>query len=184
MTCGYIFSFSSLCYSRPRSGNSQFHLFSSISKSFAVLYSILASCGEILYFTISLQRAIKYFSERSNFIKEANIQIALWRKLRIGSRGRAGRGLAAHAKRAGRSVKQPEGTEVRRSGSPGVSQNTVSEPRSVICSPNHIRNMVPADSVTTVVKRKPKPGAITRPAEDSSATAIPKDWNKARPSVP
>ena len=57
-------------------------------------------------------------------------------------------------------------------------------PRSVICSPSHIRNMVPAVRLTTAVMRKPKPGASTRPGEASSAIAMPSDWNSARPSVP
>ncbi len=57
-------------------------------------------------------------------------------------------------------------------------------PRSVICSPSHIRNMVPATRLTTAVRRKPKPGAMTRPGEPSSARAMPSDWNRARPSVP
>ena len=58
------------------------------------------------------------------------------------------------------------------------------KPRSVICSPSHIKNMVPAVKVTTVVKRKPKPGLITKPEDDSNAKAIPNDWNKANPTVP
>ena len=57
-------------------------------------------------------------------------------------------------------------------------------PRSVICSPSHIRNIVPATRLTTAVRRKPKPGAMTRPGEPSSASAMPSDWNSARPSVP
>ena len=57
-------------------------------------------------------------------------------------------------------------------------------PRSVICSPSHIRNIVPAVRLTTAVMRKPKPGFMTRPAEPSSAMAMPSDWNSARPSVP
>ena len=48
-------------------------------------------------------------------------------------------------------------------------------PRSVICSPSHIKNIVPAVSVHTAVMRKPMPGAITRPAELSNAIAIPRD---------
>ena len=43
------------------------------------------------------------------------------------------------------------------------------KPRSVICSPNHIKNMVPAVRETMAVMRKPKPGVITKPADDSSA---------------
>jgi len=57
-------------------------------------------------------------------------------------------------------------------------------PRSVICSPSHIRNIVPATRLTTAVRRKPKPGAMTSPGEPSSASAMPSDWNSARPSVP
>ena len=49
------------------------------------------------------------------------------------------------------------------------------KPRSVICSPNHIRNIVPAVKVTMAVMRKPKPGANTKPADDSSAKAMPMD---------
>ncbi len=57
-------------------------------------------------------------------------------------------------------------------------------PRSVICSPSHIRNIVPAVRLTTAVMRKPKPGFSTSPAEPSSAMAMPSDWKIARPSVP
>ena len=57
-------------------------------------------------------------------------------------------------------------------------------PRSVICSPSHIRNIVPAVRLTTAVIRKPKPGLMTNPAEASSATAMPNDWKMANPSVP
>ncbi|MNY47123.1 hypothetical protein D3C86_1823650 [compost metagenome] len=58
------------------------------------------------------------------------------------------------------------------------------KPRSVICSPSHIKNMVPAVKLTTAVIRNPKPGVKTKPAELSSATAIPNDWNRAKPKVP
>ena len=57
-------------------------------------------------------------------------------------------------------------------------------PRSVICSPSHIRNIVPVTSVTTVVKRNIRPGSITSPRCPSSAMAIPSAWNVANPSVP
>ena len=57
-------------------------------------------------------------------------------------------------------------------------------PRSVTCSPSHIRNIVPAVRLTTAVMRKPKPGTSTRPGEPSSASAMPSDWNSASPSVP
>ena len=57
-------------------------------------------------------------------------------------------------------------------------------PRSVICSPSHIRNMVPATKLTTAVTRKPIPGLITRPAVPSRAKAMPRAWKMARPRVP
>ena len=47
-------------------------------------------------------------------------------------------------------------------------------PRSVICSPSHIKNIVPVNKVETVVKRNKNPGSLTKPACDSKATAIPK----------
>ena len=46
-------------------------------------------------------------------------------------------------------------------------------PRCVICSPNHIRKIVPATIVVTVDTLKKIPGLITRSAEDSSPTAKP-----------
>jgi hypothetical protein len=58
------------------------------------------------------------------------------------------------------------------------------KPRSVICSPSHIKNIVPATKLVTAVKRKPQPGAITKPGELSSATAMLNDWNNAKPKVP
>ena len=57
-------------------------------------------------------------------------------------------------------------------------------PRSVICSPSHIRNIVPDVRLTIAVRRKPMPGLMTRPGEPSSASAMPSDWKIARPSVP
>ena len=57
-------------------------------------------------------------------------------------------------------------------------------PRSVICSPSHMMNMVPVTSVTTVVKRNTRPGSITSPCWPSSATAIPSAWKVASASVP
>ena len=47
------------------------------------------------------------------------------------------------------------------------------KPRSVTCSPNHIKNIVPVTKVTTEVKRKIVPGSVTSPCCDSSAIAIP-----------
>ena len=37
-------------------------------------------------------------------------------------------------------------------------------PRSVICSPNHIKNIVPLTRVITAVNLKANPGSNTRPA--------------------
>ena len=56
-------------------------------------------------------------------------------------------------------------------------------PRSVICSPSHIRNMVPVTSVTTVVNRNSRPGSTTSPGCDSSAIEMPVAWKSASPSV-
>ena len=39
-----------------------------------------------------------------------------------------------------------------------ISDTPLPMPRSVICSPSHIRNMVPAVSATTAVRTKPRPG--------------------------
>ena len=41
-------------------------------------------------------------------------------------------------------------------------------PLCVICSPSHIRKIVPATIVVTVEILKNKPGLITKPAEDSN----------------
>ncbi len=57
-------------------------------------------------------------------------------------------------------------------------------PRSVICSPSHMRNMVPVISVITVVMRNARPGSITSPGCDSSATEMPSAWNVASTTVP
>ena len=57
-------------------------------------------------------------------------------------------------------------------------------PRSVICSPSHIRNMVPVTSVVTAVMRNMSPGSSTRPGCDSSAIEMPVAWNSARNTVP
>ena len=43
----------------------------------------------------------------------------------------------------------------------------------VICSPNHIKKIVPATIVVTVEILKKTPGLITRSAEDSNPTANP-----------
>ena len=41
-----------------------------------------------------------------------------------------------------------------------MSEMPLPMPREVICSPSHIRNIVPPVSVTTAVKRKNQPGSI------------------------
>jgi hypothetical protein len=57
-------------------------------------------------------------------------------------------------------------------------------PRSVICSPSHIRNIVPVVSVMTVVKRNARPGSSTRPGCDSSAIEMPSAWKSDSTTVP
>ena len=42
-----------------------------------------------------------------------------------------------------------------------ISEMPLPTPRAVICSPSHIRNMVPPTRVITVVMRKNKPGSMT-----------------------
>ncbi len=54
-----------------------------------------------------------------------------------------------------------------------MSDDPLPMPREVICSPSHIRNMVPPTSVTTVVRRKNSPGSVTTPAWPSRPMAIP-----------
>ena len=58
-------------------------------------------------------------------------------------------------------------------------------PRSVICSPSHIRNIVPVVIVTVAMNRNCGPGFGTRllPAF-WIASAAPKHWNRARTTVP
>ena len=56
-------------------------------------------------------------------------------------------------------------------------------PRSVICSPSHIRNIVPVTSVVAVISRNASPGSSTRPGCASSATEMPSAWKNASPSV-
>ena len=63
------------------------------------------------------------------------------------------------------------------------SEMPLPRPRSVICSPSHIRNIVPVTSVTAVTTRKPGPGCSTRPGCASSAMAMPSAWKNASPSV-
>ena len=47
------------------------------------------------------------------------------------------------------------------------------KPRSVICSPSHIKNIVPEVKVVTEINRNCKPASSTRPDCDSSAMEIP-----------
>ena len=49
-----------------------------------------------------------------------------------------------------------------------ISDVPLPTPRAVICSPSHIRNMVPPTSVTTVDMRKNGPGSTTTPGEPCS----------------
>ena len=56
-------------------------------------------------------------------------------------------------------------------------------PRSVICSPSHIRNMVPVVIVTVAVNRNGQPCTSVRPPL-SSAPAAAKDWTAASTTVP
>ena len=46
-------------------------------------------------------------------------------------------------------------------------------PREVICSPSHIRNIVPPISVMTQLTRKNRPGSVTTPACPSRPTEMP-----------
>ncbi len=61
-------------------------------------------------------------------------------------------------------------------------------PRSVICSPSHIRNMVPVTSETVAVKTKPTPewGTSAEPPAvwPCSAIEMPIAWKVARNTVP
>ena len=61
-------------------------------------------------------------------------------------------------------------------------------PRSLTCSPSHMRKMVPVTRVTTVVMRKPRPAAMTTGAPPalwlSRAIATPRAWNVASSTVP
>ena len=61
-------------------------------------------------------------------------------------------------------------------------------PRSVICSPSHIRNMVPVTSDTVAVNTKPTPECTTSAEPPAvcpcSAIEIPMAWKVARNTVP
>ena len=54
-----------------------------------------------------------------------------------------------------------------------ISEMPLPMPREVICSPSHIRNMVPPVSVIAVERRKNSPGSLTTLPAPSRPTAIP-----------
>ena len=54
-----------------------------------------------------------------------------------------------------------------------ISEVPLPMPRWVICSPSHIRNMVPPVSVITVEMRKNRPGSVTTLPAPSRPTAMP-----------
>ena len=54
-----------------------------------------------------------------------------------------------------------------------ISEMPLPMPREVICSPSHIRNMVPPVSVITVEMRKNRPGSVTTWPEPSSPMLMP-----------
>ncbi len=56
-------------------------------------------------------------------------------------------------------------------------------PRLVICSPSHIRNIVPPTRVATVEITKNGPGSSTRPWLGCSPMAMAKAWNSASTTV-
>ena len=64
-----------------------------------------------------------------------------------------------------------------------MSEMPLPRPRSVICSPSHMRNIVPVTSVTADTMRNVRPGSTTSPACASSAAEIASAWKNARPSV-
>ena len=67
-----------------------------------------------------------------------------------------------------------------------ISEIPLPIPRSVICSPSHIRNAVPAVSVMTVISRNGQPGFSTNAPwfMPSSPIAMPNPWIIAMPMVP
>ena len=56
-------------------------------------------------------------------------------------------------------------------------------PREVICSPSHIRNMVPPVRVITVEMTEEQARVWTMPPELCRPTAMPQDWNTASRTV-
>ena len=65
-----------------------------------------------------------------------------------------------------------------------ISEMPLPMPRAVICSPSHIRNMVPPTSVITAETRKNMPGSLTMPLPPSSPTEMPYAWTIASSTVP
>ena len=57
-------------------------------------------------------------------------------------------------------------------------------PRSVICSPSHIRKTVPVTSVIIAVIRNAGPGLTTRPDWVCNQDAAAIDWKLASATVP
>ena len=64
-----------------------------------------------------------------------------------------------------------------------ISEMPLPMPRDVICSPSHIRNMVPPVSVMTVEIRKNQPGSLTTLVAPSRPMAMPNACSAASPSV-
>ena len=56
-----------------------------------------------------------------------------------------------------------------------ISETPLPMPRLVICSPSHIRNMVPPTRMMTVVTRNIRPGSITAAAPLRRAQALEAD---------
>ena len=54
-----------------------------------------------------------------------------------------------------------------------ISEMPLPMPRAVICSPSHIRNMVPPTSVMTADMRKNMPGSVTMPLPPSRPIEMP-----------
>ena len=54
-----------------------------------------------------------------------------------------------------------------------ISDEPLPMPRAVICSPSHIRNIVPPTSVMVVEMRKNMPGSLTTFDEPSRPTEMP-----------
>ncbi len=64
-----------------------------------------------------------------------------------------------------------------------ISEMPLPMPRWVICSPSHIRNIVPPVSVMMVETVKKKPGLATIEPDDCRPMAMPQDWKIASTRV-